>query len=130
MNPEYKGLIGHSLLIVESELLAATIGDCFTNHKMKFIELQSNVPKNLAQYLKANNIDIALIHTAILSDKEEILDASRNGNKMVIIKRDSPTTYEEMDMYECFENVGIVTIPKSLYIAERSVELVNKLLQE
>jgi len=131
MTSEYNNLKGHSLLIVESEYLAGEIGaQCYVNGEMRFVDFQNNVPKNLTQYLIDKDIDIALIHTASLSDKEEVINANRNGKKIVIIKRDPPATYEEMDMYKCFENEGIVTIPKCLGIAEKSVGLLNKILQE
>ena len=131
MTSEYNNLKGHSLLIVESIYLAGPISARFCDSgEMRFVDIQENVPKNLNTYLGDKDIDIALIHTASLSDKEEILNANRNGKKIVIIKRDPPATYDEMDMYECFENEGILTIPKCLDIAEMSVGLLNEILQE
>ena len=85
MFSEYENLKGHSLLIVESMYVAGVIHSKCFNSQMRLIDFKEDVPKNLTQYLSDKDIDVALIHTARLSDKGEILDAHHNGKRIVVI---------------------------------------------
>ena len=98
---------GQSVFISESsELIEVMKHTCLDNLKVIYFENEV-IPKNLTEYLQENQIQLAIVHPAVLADEQSILEAHKAGFWIISIENPAPASREQIVMYRKLRKSGI-----------------------